>query len=84
MNPFVQQMINHKINTLTPRQLYQLANQYNVSVSMTQARQITAILHRQPVNIADEMQRKRILNQIAHEVDPGVARKIKTMLESFL
>lgn len=84
MNPFVQQMINHKINSLTPKQLYQLANQYNVPVSMKQAHQITTILHRQPVNILDETQRKRILNQIAYEVDPAVARKIKTLLESFL
>lgn len=84
MNPFVQQMINHKINTLTPKQLQNLGSQYQVNITIEQARQIIDILHREPINIADETQRKRLLNKIAKEVDPSVAQKTKKLLEDFI
>ncbi|HET7579362.1 MAG TPA: DUF2624 family protein [Bacillales bacterium] len=84
MNPFIQQMINYKINTMTPKQLCQLGEQYNMPISMKQARRITDILHQQPIDILDETQRKRILNQISKEVDPALAQKAKSLLEVFL
>lgn len=84
MNPFVQQMINYKINSLTAKQLYQLANQYNTPISMTKAKKIAAILHEQRIDILDETQRKRIVKRIEKEVDPEVAKKIKVLLEVFL
>ncbi|HEX6922304.1 MAG TPA: DUF2624 family protein [Bacillales bacterium] len=84
MNPFVKQMINHKINSITSEQLYQLGEQYNTPISRNQAKQIAAILHEQTVDIVDETQRKRIISRIAREVSPGVAKKIKTLLEVFL
>jgi len=84
MNPFVQQMINHKINTLTPKQLQNLGSQYQVNITIEQARQIIDILHHEPINIADETQRKRLLNKIAKEVDPSVAQKTKKLLEEFI
>ncbi|HEX7064297.1 MAG TPA: DUF2624 domain-containing protein [Bacillales bacterium] len=84
MNPFVKQMVNHKINSITPEQLYQLGNQYNTPITMAQARQITSILHEQPVDILDGAQRSRVLGRIAREVDPAVAKKIKSLLEVFL
>lgn len=84
MNPFVQQMINHKINTLTPKQLQQLGNQYQVPITMDQSHQIIDIIHRQPIDVADETQRKRLFNQISKEVDPTVANKINKLFESFM
>lgn len=84
MNPFVQQMINYKINSLTAKQLYQLANQYGTPISMTKAKKISAILHEQRIDILDETQRKRIVKRIEKEVDPEVAKKIKVLLEVFL
>ncbi|HEU5138779.1 MAG TPA: DUF2624 family protein [Bacillales bacterium] len=84
MNPFVKQMVNHKINSITPKQLYQLGTQYNTPISMKQAEQITSILHEQPIDVMDGAQRSRVLGRIAREVNPDVAKKIKSLLEVFL
>lgn len=84
MNPFVQQMVNHKINRINAKQLHDLANQYDTPISMKKAEQITAILHEEPIDIIDEKQRNRILRKIAREVDPRVAEKIRALLHVFM
>lgn len=84
MNPFVQQMINYKINHMTPEQLYKLAVEYNVSLSKSQAKKVIEIIREEPVNIVDATQRKRILKKIGREVDPILARRIKVLLDTFL
>lgn len=83
MNPFVQQMINYKINTLSPAKLGKLASQYDVPVSMEQARVITAIMHEEEIDIMDKEQCKRLLAKISKHVDPSVAKKIEALLEVF-
>lgn len=83
MNPFVQQMINYKINTLSPAKLTKLASQYDIPITMGQARIITAIMHEEEVDILDKEQCKRMLAKISQHVDPTVAQKIKALLEIF-
>ncbi|HET7628443.1 MAG TPA: DUF2624 domain-containing protein [Bacillales bacterium] len=84
MNGFIKQMINQKLNHLTPEQLLQLAKQYDLSITPRQAEQITAILRRHQINIADDRQRKQILQEISAEVDPAIAKKIQALFQQFL
>lgn len=84
MNPFVQQMINYKINHLTPEKLHALAAQYDISLTKQQSKKAIAILQEQPVDIMDATQRKRILKKISNDVDPILAKKINVLLETFL
>jgi phage gp29-like protein len=84
MNPFVQQMINHKLNHLTPEKLHSLAEAYEIPLTMRQAKQVVKILREQPVDIVDATQRKRIIKKIATRVDPMLAKKINALLQTFL
>jgi hypothetical protein len=84
MNPLMQQMINHKINHMRPNELYQLSQQYHLNLTMPQAEQITSILHRQRIDIGNEAQRKQILQQLATEVDPAIAKKIDILFQQFM
>lgn len=84
MNPFIQQMINHKINHLTNSQLMSLASDYNVSLTQDQATKILRILKAQQIDIFNNYQRKQLLQQIERVVGRNKAQQINQIFLSFL
>jgi hypothetical protein len=84
MNPFIQQMINYKINNLSVSQLMSLANQYNVDLTQEQASQILHILRRQQINIFNDQERLQLLKKIERIVGRSKAQQINNIFQSFI
>ncbi|WP_408006800.1 DUF2624 family protein [Pseudalkalibacillus sp. A8] len=84
MNPFLQQMINHKLNNLSAEELTALASQYNIQLTDTQAVQIIRILRQEKIDVADLQQRDRIIRQIEAVVGPHTAQTVKVMFQSII
>lgn len=84
MNPFLQQMINHKLNNLSGEELIALASQYNIQLTESQAAQIIRILRQEKIDVADVQQRERIIKKIEAVTNPQVAQTIKVMFQSIV
>lgn len=81
MNPFIQQMINNKINAMTPEELCKMASQYDISITIQQARIITKIMHEEDIDIMNKKQCEKLLEKISRHVDASVAKKARALLE---
>ncbi|WLD92099.1 DUF2624 family protein [Alkalihalobacillus sp. AL-G] len=84
MNPFLHQMINHKLNHLTSEELIALASQYNIQITTSEAKQVIRILQEEKIDVADLQQRERIIRKIEAVVGPQVAQTVKSMILSIL
>lgn len=82
MNPFLQQMINHKLNTLSAEELIALGSQYNIQLTEAQATQIIRILRQEKIDVSDVKQRDRIIKKIEAVTSPQVAQTIQVMFQS--
>lgn len=83
MNPFILQMVNHKLNTITKDELIQLAKQYQFKITENQARKIITILRSEVINVTNLKQRERILGKIKQQVDTQTERKMNEMLKQY-
>ncbi|WP_257345998.1 DUF2624 domain-containing protein [Pseudalkalibacillus decolorationis] len=84
MNPFLHQMINHKLNNLSAEELIAMASQYNIQITTSQAKQVIRILQQEKIDVADIQQRERLIRQIETVVGPQVAQTVKKMILSIL
>ncbi|GAE30699.1 DUF2624 domain-containing protein [Halalkalibacter hemicellulosilyticus] len=84
MNSIMQQLVNQKVNSITSPELVQLAKQYNVALSKSQADKVISILRSEHINVADQAQLERLLHRLQTEVDPYVTSVIQQLLKQFL
>ena len=73
----MQQLVNHKVNSLTTSDLLQLAQQHQIPVTQQQAEHVLHIVHSEKINVANTEQIHRILHRLQTEVDPHVASRHK-------
>lgn len=72
-------IINHKINTITADELMKYANQFNITVNQQQARRIAEYLRGKNINIFDDRQRAQLIKQIAKSAGPETAREVNKL-----
>lgn len=80
---FIQQIVNHKINHITPQELVELAASQRIRISLSEARRVITILRTEKINITDEKQIKRILAKIQREVHPHVMKQVEQLLSTY-
>ncbi len=83
MNPFIIQMVNHKLNTIKKEELMQLAKQYHFTINDNQAEKIIAILRSETINVTNMQQRERILAKIKQQVDAKTEKQMNEMLKQY-
>lgn len=83
MNPFVQQVVNQKINSITISELLQLTKQHRISLSTKQAEKIVSIVKEQEVDVANTQQVEQLLHRLQTEVDPHVTSVIQQLMQQF-
>ncbi len=83
MNEWMLQMINQKINSLSARELLELASQHQIPLTMQQAQKVIAVLRSETINIADKRQVERMIYRLKTEVDPHVSRVIEQLLQQY-
>jgi len=82
-NSFIQQYINHKINTITPSELVQLASSQGIQISKNEAAQVIAIVRSEKINIANPKQINRLLAKIKREVNPKAMKQTEKLLAAY-
>ena len=72
-------IINHKINTITAEELLKYANQFNITVNRQQAKKIAEYLRGKNINIFDDGQRAKLIREIARAAGPQIARDVNKL-----
>lgn len=83
MNAIMQQLINHKINSLTTSELLSLASENQIPVTTEQAQKVIAILKSETIDVGNQNQIHRILGRLQTEVDDHVSSVIQQLLQQF-
>ncbi|MGX6442773.1 DUF2624 domain-containing protein [Neobacillus sp. K501] len=76
-------IINHKINTITGAELIKYANQFNIKVNRQQANKVAEYLRGKNVNIFDVSQRAALVKEIAKIAGPETAREVNKLFLQF-
>ncbi|HEY2421228.1 MAG TPA: DUF2624 domain-containing protein [Neobacillus sp.] len=82
MNIF-ENIINHKINTITTEELVKYANQFDVAVNRKQAEKIAQYLRGKNVNIFNDTERAKLVKEIAKTAGPKTAREVNKLFMQF-
>lgn len=83
-NAFIQHMVNHKINTISPEELVQLASSQGIRITKKEAVRVIAILRSEKINIKNTNQINRLLNKIKKEVNPTAMKQVEQLLLFYL
>ena len=81
MMNIIQTIINKKVNSITPKELLKLSQQYQVSITPDQAIKVASLLNGKNVNIYDLTQRKQLLAQISNVTSPQTAQQIDSIFQ---
>lgn len=76
-------IINHKINTITGSELLKYAQQFQLSISRAQADKVASILRGRNVNIFDQGERTMILKEMEKIVGANTTKEVEALLVKF-
>ncbi|MDT2045442.1 tRNA methyltransferase [Priestia aryabhattai] len=80
----VQQIVNKKVNSLTPNELLKYSKQYNVFITPEQAHTLVNVIRQKPVNIYNEAERRYLIKQIAQVTDRETAKKVNELFQKLM
>jgi len=78
-----QNIINHKLNTLTADELLKYADQYQLSLSKKEAIQIANYVKGKQVNIFNDGERSQLIRELAKITNIHTAKEVNRLLSSF-
>jgi hypothetical protein len=78
-----QNIINHKIRTITADELLKYAAQFQISINNAQAQKIAGYLRGKQVNIFIDSERTALIKEIARITDPETAREVNKLFIQF-
>jgi post-segregation antitoxin (ccd killing protein) len=76
-------IINHKINTITTDELLKYAKQFQVNISREQAKKIAEYLRSEKVNIFNDSARASLVREIAKIAGPETAKEVNRLFIQF-
>ncbi|WP_078413794.1 DUF2624 domain-containing protein [Priestia abyssalis] len=79
-----QQIVNHKINHLTVKELLKYSKEYKISLTDEQAQQLISIIKEKPVNIYDTSERHDLIKKIARITNAQTAKKVQQLLQDLM
>ena len=82
MNIF-ENIINHKISSITAAELLKYANQFQISISNQHAIQIADFLSGKNVNIFNSGERAKLIKEIAKIAGPDTAKEVNRLFLQF-
>ncbi|WP_070120651.1 DUF2624 domain-containing protein [Bacillus marinisedimentorum] len=83
MNLF-QSVVNQKLNTLDAEELLKYAALYKLNISKKEAQQIAAMMNGKNINIFNDSERKKLLQKIARQVNPELAKELHHLFKQFM
>ena len=82
MNIF-ENIINHKISSITAAELLKYANQFQISISNQHAAQIADYLNGKNVNIFNSVERAKLVKEIAKIDGADTAKEVNRLFLQF-
>ncbi|MFE8695413.1 DUF2624 domain-containing protein [Cytobacillus sp. FJAT-53684] len=76
-------IINHKISTITGDELLKYGKQFQITIKSQQANKIAAYLRGKQVNIFNDEERARVVKEIAKVAGPETARAVNKLFIQF-
>ena len=76
-------IINHKISTITGDELLKYGKQFQITITSQQANKIAAYLRGKQVNIFNDEERARVVKEIAKVAGPETARAVNKLFIQF-
>ncbi|WP_158555862.1 DUF2624 domain-containing protein [Peribacillus glennii] len=74
-------MINHKVNTITPDELLRLAKQYNVNLTVGDAKTVAGIVAGKNINVFNKAERMKALKQIEMKTGLATANELEEIFK---
>ncbi|MDQ0244471.1 Mn-dependent DtxR family transcriptional regulator [Bacillus fengqiuensis] len=79
-----QQIVNHKINHLTVKELLKYSKEYKISLTDEQAQQLISLIKEKPVNIYDTNERHELIKKVARITNAQTAKKVQQLLQDLM
>ncbi|WP_407638515.1 DUF2624 domain-containing protein [Bacillus alveayuensis] len=79
-----QKIVNQKLNNLQYDELLSYANQYEIPLTESQAKQIVKVIKGKNLNIFDDKERLNLLKLVAKITSPDVAQKVNQLFLEFV
>jgi hypothetical protein len=76
-------IINHKISTITADELLKYANQFQISITRSEAAKIAAYLRGTKVNIFSDAERAKLVKEIAKVSGVETAKEVNRLFLQF-
>lgn len=76
-------IINHKISTITAEELLKYAKQFQISITQSEAAQIASYLRGTSVNIFNDVERGKLVKEIAKIAGVDTAREVNRLFLQF-
>jgi hypothetical protein len=76
-------IINHKVNTITTDELLKYAAQFQVNITREQAKKIAEYLRSEKVNIFNDSARATLIREIAKIAGPDTAKEVNKLFIQF-
>ncbi|MFC0612578.1 DUF2624 domain-containing protein [Scopulibacillus daqui] len=80
----IRQLVNQKINNVTPQELLKLSQQYGFDLSRAQADKISKMLRGKNIDIFNDQDRRQVLQNISVNIDRRLASEINRMFNEFM
>jgi len=80
----MKQVINLKMNTLTPQELLRLGNKYQLTLSSQQAKKIVDIIKERKINVFNSSERGQLLQKITESTNSDIAQQIEYIFSNFM
>jgi TRAP-type C4-dicarboxylate transport system substrate-binding protein len=79
-----QQIVNHKINHLTIKELLKYSKEYHISLTEAQAQQLISVIKEKPVDIYNTADRQELIRKIARVTNVQTAKKVQQLLQELM
>lgn len=76
-------IINHKIHTITPTELLKYSKQFKIPISDTESEKLAQHLNSKKVNIFNPAERSQLIRELATITSPATAKEVNNLFNLF-
>lgn len=84
VNPLIKQLVNQKLNRMTPGELERLGRKYGLNISARESVLVMEIIQSRSFDIFQNEDRRALLKEITKNTNPTLAKNIEALFRRFL
>ncbi|TYS69200.1 DUF2624 domain-containing protein [Sutcliffiella horikoshii] len=78
-----QQIVNKKLHNITAEELMKYSGEYNISLTLDQAKKVAALLQSKKVNVFNTSERIQLMKEVAKITGHETAKKVNQLFLEF-